>query len=294
MTADENESRSDGKKHGSKVIDIQQVDTQSHFIPKVKYIVRLNSRVRTQFDLVVMILATWNCFAIPFEIAFAPPIAEKLYWVLGNLLIDVFFLFDIILTFWTTYIDAETGDEVSDPKKIAVNYLKKKFWLDLLATIPFDLIFPTDGILQVLLLFGLLKVMRVTRLGRIINFLNAKEDMKMTLKIFKLVFFLVLYIHFAGCIFYFIIKDEKDAWIGQNDFMNLTEDIYESDGVWLKYWTCFYNAYLLLAGNGIAPKTTLQRIFCSFVLVAGAMINADIFGNMAVLMDEISQKATRF
>jgi len=81
----------------------------------------------------------------------------------------------------------------------------------------------------------------------------VKVNIKMTLKIFKLIFFLCLYIHFAGCAFYFIIKTDQ-SWIGQNDFMLLSEDIYESEGIWLKYWTCFYNAFLLLAGNGIAPR----------------------------------------
>lgn len=70
--------------------------------------------------------------------------------------------------------------------------------------------------------------------------------------------------------------------------MNLEEDIYSEGDIWLTYFTMFYNAFLLLAGNGIAPRTSIQRVFCSFVLVAGAIINADIFGNMAVLMDEIS------
>ncbi len=160
-----------------------------------------------------MVAATWNCFAIPFEIAFKPPIAEHIVYTLANICIDFFFLLDIILTFRTTYIDRVSGDEISDPKKIALNYLKSWFWIDLLATIPFDMIFPTDeGLWQILLLFGLLKVARVTRLGRIINFLKVKDDFKMTLKIFKLVFFLVLYIHFVGCGWYFIVKEPKN-WI---------------------------------------------------------------------------------
>ena len=81
------------------MVDINQVDAKSHFFPSVKYVLRLNSRARTNFDLTVMVLATWNCFAIPFEFAFSPPIAEELYWVIGNLLIDLFFLIDIVLTF---------------------------------------------------------------------------------------------------------------------------------------------------------------------------------------------------
>jgi len=35
------------------------------------------------------------------------------------------------------------GDEIYDPKKIARDYLKQRFWVDLLATIPFD--YMTEG-----------------------------------------------------------------------------------------------------------------------------------------------------
>ena len=109
-------------------------------------------------------------------------------------------------------MDSDTGEEISNPRKICKQYLKGRFWMDLLSTIPFDLFLDTEGYLQFLLLFGLLKVMRVTRLTRIINFMNVKDDVKMTLKIFKLVFFLILYIHFVGCGWYFIVKGPKN-WI---------------------------------------------------------------------------------
>jgi hypothetical protein len=70
--------------------------------------------------------------------------------------------------------------------------------------------------------------------------------------------------------------------------MLLEEDIYTTDSIWMKYWTCYYNGYLLLAGGGVGSRGSLQRIYCTFILVAGAIINADIFGNMAVLLDDIS------
>ena len=54
---------------------------------------------------------------------------------------DFCFTIDIILTFRTTYIDAKTGEEVIEPRKIAFNYLfKGKFAIDFLSTVPFDTI----------------------------------------------------------------------------------------------------------------------------------------------------------
>jgi hypothetical protein len=55
-----------------------------------------------------------------------------------NSIIDTLFFVDILVAFRTTYYDVHTGDEVGDKKKIGRKYLKGRFWLDLLSTIPID------------------------------------------------------------------------------------------------------------------------------------------------------------
>jgi len=52
----------------------------------------------------------------------------------------VVFILDILFNFRTTISDFITGEEVTDSKKIAVNYIKGRFLLDLLAAIPFEMI----------------------------------------------------------------------------------------------------------------------------------------------------------
>ena len=53
-------------------------------------------------------------------------------------MIDICFGIDVMVNFRTTYINIQTGDEVSEAKAIAYEYLKSKLWIDLLASIPFD------------------------------------------------------------------------------------------------------------------------------------------------------------
>ena len=57
-----------------------------------------------------------------------------------NAFIDFMFLLDIIINFRTTFYDLESGDEEFDPYKIAIVYLKGRFTIDLLSTVPFDVI----------------------------------------------------------------------------------------------------------------------------------------------------------
>lgn len=239
-----------------------------------------------------MVLATWNCLAIPLEIAFEPPVAENVFWIIGNLFIDFFFLVDIVLTFRTTYINSNTGDEITEPKKIAISYLKGRFVIDVLSTIPFDLFTGNTKGLEFFSLFGLLKVMRVFRLGKIINFINARDDVKMTLKLLKLVFFLVLYIHCVGCTWYWIVK-KTEIWIAPLDYMYVKTDLY-TKSLFHRYMNSFYHAVLMLNGNELGPRDNTQLAFVSLILVLGAIINANIFGNMAVIIQELNKKASRF
>lgn len=50
---------------------------------------------------------------------------------------------DILLNFRTTYVSRK-GEVVSDSKQIALNYLKGWFLVDLLAALPFDLLYASD------------------------------------------------------------------------------------------------------------------------------------------------------
>jgi Ion transport protein len=121
----------------------------------------------------------------------------------------VFFAVDTILNFRTTIIEESTGREITEPKKIAMIYIKSRFIVDLLATVPLDTIL--EGFLgtQVsgkLSLLSLLKLFRVLRLTKIISYLNTSENIKHSLKIFKLLFFLIIYIHCQACAWFFYTK----------------------------------------------------------------------------------------
>jgi hypothetical protein len=148
-----------------------------------------------------MLLAIWNCFTIPVEVAFEPEELEHPIFLVINSMIDLLFAVDLFIVFRTTYVDTYTGEEVLNGKQIALKYLSGRFWIDLLATIPFDSIglFAGGSTTDQLQLFGILKLIRIARLSRIIAYMNVKEDFKLILKLIKLIFFLVMYLHLLGC-----------------------------------------------------------------------------------------------
>jgi len=52
-------------------------------------------------------------------------------------MVDVVFFVDIVLNFHTTFVGA-SGEVISDPKIIRMNYLKSWFVIDLLSCLPYD------------------------------------------------------------------------------------------------------------------------------------------------------------
>lgn len=106
---------------------------------------------------------------------------ESTYAKVFNAAVDVVFVLDIFLTFRTTY--NSFGQEIWTPKKIASNYIKGTFILDLVSVIPFDEIsrvfvsifaFNPDN-LQIAKLF---KLFRLLRISKVIVYLKVKTDVK--------------------------------------------------------------------------------------------------------------------
>lgn len=76
--------------------------------------------------------------------------------------------------------------------------------------------------------------------------------------------------------------------------MYLSTETYTEFTVEKQYMQCFYHSIILLGGSGIGPRDDIQIINCIIVLLMGSIINANIFGNMAVIVQDLNQKASRF
>jgi uncharacterized membrane protein len=110
----------------------------------------------------------------------------------------VVFAVDILLNFRTTILNDISRDEIVDSKEIAIHYLKGKFIVDLMSAIPFDsLVRLSSGssYVDILSLFSILRLLRVLRFTKIIAYMNTTENVKLSLKLFKLIFYLAIYLH---------------------------------------------------------------------------------------------------
>lgn len=200
----------------------------------------------------------------------------------------------MIIGFRTSYVNERTGVEITDGGKIVCQYVKGRFWIDLLASIPFD--FMNRLILNgstnhfIYRLFGLLKLIRILRLSKLIAYMNLKDDMKMSLKLIKLIFFLIMYLHVVACAWFFIVK-QNETWVPPFEYVQT--ELYDSDNFY-QYLTCLYYTVLMLTGNDLFPQGKFQIAVLTVLLLAAAIINANIFGNIAVLLQQLNRKAAIF
>jgi hypothetical protein len=182
-----------------------------------KFMIRYNSKFRMRWDLVICLLAIYNCVSIPISVAFEPDATLGLN--IWERTLDVSFALDLLLNFRTTFVNSKTGFEISDWKKVAINYfITGRFFIDLGASIPLDLFLNSESTSsnKKLKLLGLMKLIRLLRLGRIVRYLKFKQGFKLGIRLFQLLFFLLMLVHWVACIWYLIVKVDN-SWIPPKD-----------------------------------------------------------------------------
>jgi hypothetical protein len=148
-----------------------------------------DSRARLSWDALATILIAFISVMLPFRLAFIDGWSS--HWAVVDFCIDVFFLCDIVLNFASAYEDRRTGRVITDPRVIAINYVRGWLALDLIASFPLDwvvigvsfskppnledgLFSQLPSMLRLFKLFKLLRLLRVARLLRLIRTFEAR------------------------------------------------------------------------------------------------------------------------
>lgn len=122
--------------------------------------------------------------------------------------------------------------------------------------------------------------------------MRVEADLKLTFKLMSLMLYLIIYVHFVGCIFYILIKADQE-WTSTTDGTRLPASIYNKE-FWYKYWMIFYTSVFMLIGAEVNPVTTFDHFYCGTMIISGALISAVMFGEMALVMDNLNRKTNEF
>ena len=163
-------------------------------------------------------MALYNAFIIPLQLFFDPKpgIIDNDIIRCSDAVVDLLFLIDIIFEFRTTYLDTKLGSEVLDPHLIGVRYLKGRFMVDLISSVPFNALFNADTTLLDML--GLLKLTRVGRISPVIRKSNAPQEIKVYLQMARMTLLIFISLHVLCCVWHYVVG-LNEAWVQNMDFM---------------------------------------------------------------------------
>ncbi|CAD8047776.1 unnamed protein product [Paramecium primaurelia] len=250
---------------------------------------------------IMILLLIYVVLILPVRLAFETNTQE----LLGlDLSVDCIFFFDMVFTFFTAYED-ERGIVIVEFKKIAINYMKGWFWIDLISTFPLYLILDpsvlpgassVNGLLRLARLPRIYKLVGVLRVGNLIKhqtiqklffFLKLNKEYSLILKFIILTF---VVIHLAGCFWYFIgtiSPDPNNNWIV----------VYIPDGTSAveQYIASVYFVLTILVTVGygnILPVNNMEYVVGIIFQFLGVAFFAYVMGTLTFTFAKLSQKLT--
>jgi hypothetical protein len=254
------------------------------------------------WDYWVTLLVIFICFVVPYRVAFVEEETDG--WKIAMLIFDFFFFIDIILNFFTVYIN-EDREYVLDHWLIIRYYLLSWFLIDLISTIPFGLILDINNynsLARVSRLPRLYKIIKIIRLTRMLKIAKEKSKLSKYLNevlsfsigferfIFFLVFMVVL-VHLAACSYFFIgslASDIRDSWYYQRDI--------QDDNNFDLYVTCLYFVFTTITTVGfgdISGGTSEERIFCIFLMILGVLAFSFTTSSLSTLITNMDSRSAK-
>jgi len=107
-----------------------------------------------------------------------------------------------------------------------------------------------------------------------------------------MVFFLILYIHILACLLWLCFSIDR-TWIPAVDFIYAKTALFEEE-LLKRYLSMCYHAIMVFGLNEVAPRAVVEILVVTLMMIISAMVNAYIFGEMAVLVQEMDKKDIEF
>lgn len=170
------------------------------------YLLHPSNQRKFWWDIAVSFFTIVNCLYIPFALAFADS-ADDTFDAVYELFTVILYFCDMGLTFNTAIIEDVTGRLVVNRISIATNYMQFWFWLDVVSTFPFDLIYrasnPGDPeTASFLELFRMVRFARLFKMTRFEKYLPTSKAFAIVLTLSQL----LLVAHTVGCFWYYVGK----------------------------------------------------------------------------------------
>ncbi|KAG2804132.1 hypothetical protein PC119_g18870 [Phytophthora cactorum] len=230
-----------------------------------QYTISIHSTFRQWWDFVLTASIAYVIVMTPIKVGFDVQSSGLNYAL--DVVVDVIYLIEMVLNFFTSYEDDATGEEIKELDKIRRSYLQSWFLID-----------------------AILKVARVAKISDsgLVRTVSGHIDRSMNpsmLRMLKLTVIFLVSQHLIACTYYYISSNQSidTTWAP-------THDIRNSDSLGQQYVDAFYFAIMVTTANDVNPITPIEKLFTSVMLFVGIVINASIIGSAANLLANLDKE----
>uniref|UniRef100_A0A672TE35 Voltage-gated delayed rectifier potassium channel KCNH4 n=1 Tax=Sinocyclocheilus grahami TaxID=75366 RepID=A0A672TE35_SINGR len=302
----------------------KQLNISEHLaaIQKSRFILLHYGTFKAGWDWLILLATFYVAVTVPYNVCFTvvggrdevstprnPP-------SVSDILVEILFMLDIMLNFRTTFVST-SGQVVYDARSICVHYVTTWLFVDLIAALPFDLLYAFN----VSVYFGvhLLKTVRLLRLLRLLQKLERYSQYSAVVLTLLMSMFALL-AHWMACVWYVIgrseIENNSPGWLHElgkrlgtpyflSPLASLIPDSLRQTGAVLgggpsirsSYVTSLYFALSSLTSVGfgnVSANTDSEKIFSICTMLIGALMHAAVFGNVTAIIQRMYSRRSLY
>ncbi|KAM4691882.1 voltage-gated delayed rectifier potassium channel KCNH4 [Rhinophrynus dorsalis] len=260
------------------------------------------------WDWLILLATFYVAVTVPYNVCFTShddSVSAARSTIVSDIAVEMLFILDIILNFRTTYV-SHSGQVVYDSRSICIHYLATWFFVDLIAALPFDLLYAFN--VTVTSLVHLLKTIRLLRLLRLLQKLDRYSQYSaMVLTLLMSMFALLA--HWMACVWYVIGRKEMESndpvtwdigWLHELGKRLEAPYINNSIGgpsIRSAYIASLYFTLSSLTSVGfgnVCANTDAEKIFSICTMLIGALMHAVVFGNVTAIIQRMYSRRSLY
>lgn len=262
------------------------------------YLIDPKERWKIQWDMFLAVIIVYTVVMTPVDLAFYS--GKESHDTAVELVLDGFFFADLTFSFRTSFPSSHEGALVLDQWQIAGNYLRSWFLVDLLSSIPFQLVFrgivASEGLksvklLKALRLFRLLKLTRILKLevfmGHLEDSLGLPRSVFELLQVLVEVFFIG---HLVACLWWGMSATLSDnPWFTNPDmvYKDLTHAPVREKYLFSLYFT--FTTMTTVGYGDISATNPGERVLNIFIIMLGASVFGYIIANVSTILESFNR-----
>uniref|UniRef100_A0A3B3WSR7 Voltage-gated delayed rectifier potassium channel KCNH4 n=1 Tax=Poecilia mexicana TaxID=48701 RepID=A0A3B3WSR7_9TELE len=276
---------------------------------KSKFILLHYSTFKAGWDWLILLATFYVAVTVPYNVCFIGDDDDLTRsTTVSDIGVEILFIIDIIFNFRTTFV-SKSGQVIFDARQICFHYLTTWFIIDLVAALPFDLLYAVKVSVSVV---HLLKTVRLLRLLRLLQKMD-RYSQHSTVVLTLLMSMFALLAHWMACIWYIIGKMEMEAnaynwdigWLHElgkrleSPYAGMADVNTTGGGPAIRsvYIASLYFTLSSLTSVGfgnVSANTDAEKIFSVCIMLIGALMHALVFGNVTAIIQRMYSRWSQY